>query len=193
MSLPAESMPEVGVLPSPLVEEPGEAPVGAAKHYKGKGTSSPLCPIGPEGATYATKWADVTCTDCVDLKPKRGRKKKEDDQESDPGKPKPQQKAKAKTDTGPEPREAMEAVLCMIVDETLYQNRRAPAPRPYLVSFAGTVVHALDYYGMLTFTTHPLGAVAATSVALFLTIKDSPEIHDQKELDKLHGKPDVQA
>lgn len=187
----AAPLPEVGTLPAPLPFEPGETVDSPLKHYRQKGTSDPVCPVGPDdGPLFARRWSDVTCNDCVAMKPKRGRKSKDDD----PGpKSKPKKEQPTPESDGPDPREALVPVISLVVNETLYQNRRAPAPAAALTNFSVTVVMALDHYGLLTFTNHPLGAVVATSAVLFLALKDSPEISDQAKLDELHGRVDVQA
>lgn len=184
---PAEELPEVGELPSPLALEPGETTTGEVRHYRTKGLSIPLCPIeSVEGIKFAGKWADVSCNECFALKPKRGRKKAEEAE-------KPKEEAKKAPEADPELTSMLPSLVARGINLGLFLNQRAPAPPEPLAMFSFNVVQALEHYNLLAYTDHPLAGLALSGIILAIAVKDSPVIENEEKLRELHGMTDVQS
>ncbi len=182
------SPPEVGALPDPVPLQPGETSDLPDRHYRNRDTRSPLCGAMPSDDTpYARKWSDVSCAACVANKPERGRKTK-----------------KAKTADGHKDSPKVEQIpndeRAMLSDLVIrgtcavfYHNRLPPPPMPALVPFAQSGIGVLEHYGLLTAVSHPLGAFAASTLVLWIAIKDFEPIEDEAQLRKAHGIPDGQV
>ena len=181
--------PPPGVLPEavPAVPfEPGESTPVQDRHYRNRETRSPLCGSEASDDTpYARKWDDVTCQACVDVRPERGRKAKRATKD----KPQARKQPKAETGGGPDVVPALPALVSSGVNMALFASRRPPAPPQELEIFSESVVAALDHYGLLEHTSHPLVPLVVSGAMLAWAIKDYPEITDEEELRKLHGLP----
>lgn len=173
-------IPMLGVLPdSAMPPEPGETVDAPPMHYRNRETRSPLCGAEASDETpYARKWDDVTCNECVTLKPERGRKAK------------PTKADEKKTVKPPQPGKESEALAMMLgqaCNVALFHNRLPPAPPQALAPWTQSVVMAMDHYGLLQAASHPLGAVAVTSAMLYMAMRDFEPLVDDAALFAAHG------